>query len=548
MKSIKQLFAILLCFVLSAPMTQAFSMTGETQGQQSSKVSQEDITVLIQQEQVRFTSRKATAEMQLQVFDQTGQMVFDSGATAQQELVWAFRHVNGEAVKSGVYAYTLTIKEANGESARVRRGHFIVDRAGERDNQSDRLWITSRNDDNVGADLTIARNEAEIVAGATFTAERSGVKTVDGRIGEAETALKPDAKTVAALISGTKGQIAKFTSPSDVGNSVMTEANGNIGIGITAPLTKLHILGAVNDVLPPRAQASSSSSFAAGWDFYHGTVGKGYVGVPGVATSIAPGEMLVFGGSGIRTSIWAGGTRAITVNPLGFVGMGVANPNLPYRLHVADEQAATERAGAIYAVSSNNAGILGHTRNGVGVYGLVGQGFNGSAGYFEGKVGFQGDAFPTLDGYRLGTPTRRWSAVYAVNGTIQTSDARLKKGVANLHYGLNELMQLRPVSFQWKEGDDRQHLGFIAQETQQVIPEAVTQTEADSPLGMNYATLIPVVIKSIQEQQDTVTTLKTDNEVLQQRNAALQQQNAELDLRLKTLEKTVQRLAKRSKR
>lgn len=542
MKSIKQVLAILLCFTLSAPMAQAFSAFSEQQEQQSSKVSTEDITILIQQEQVRFSSRKSVAEMQLQVFDQTGQMVFDSGAMAQQELAWAFRQANGEAVKSGLYAYTLTVKETDGESARVRRGHFIVDRAGERDNQTDRLWLTSRNDGNIGADLTIARNETEVVAGASFAAERAEVKSRNEVSRESETGSKNELKAAAdAQFSGITGRIAKFTSATALGNSVMSETNGNIGLGITNPLAKLHILAAPNDVLPPRAQSSSNSSFAAGWDFYHGTVGKGYVGVPGTATGIAPGEMLLFGANNTSTSIWAGGRRAITVNPIGYVGMGVANPNLAYRLHVADDQPTTQFSGAIYAVSPNNSGIVGHTQNGVGVYGLVGAGFNGFAGYFEGKVGFQGDAFPTFDGFRLGTPTKRWAAVYAVNGTIQTSDARLKKGVANLRYGLNDLMQLRPVSFQWKDGDDRQHLGFIAQETQQVIPEAVTQAEADSPLGMNYATLIPVVIKSIQEQQGEMTTLKAENE-------SLQQQNSALDSRVKMLEKMVRRLAKQPRR
>ena len=48
--------------------------------------------------------------------------------------------------------------------------------------------------------------------------------------------------------------------------------------------------------------------------------------------------------------------------------------------------------------------------------------------------------------YSLGNSTNRWTAAWAVNGTIQTSDARLKKNIRPLRYGLNEIMQLRPVS------------------------------------------------------------------------------------------------------
>ena len=46
----------------------------------------------------------------------------------------------------------------------------------------------------------------------------------------------------AAQVSGTTGHIAKFTGPTTVGNSVMFQnSTGNIGIGTTAPSSKLQI-------------------------------------------------------------------------------------------------------------------------------------------------------------------------------------------------------------------------------------------------------------------------------------------------------------------
>ncbi|MBP6820824.1 MAG: tail fiber domain-containing protein [Acidobacteria bacterium] len=545
MKVVRQFLALFLCISLCVPMAQAAVVFDGQQDAQSAKASQEDLTIIIQQDQVRFTARKAVAEMQLLISDQTGLVIYNSGIMAQQELAWAFRQTNGEAVKSGVYAYTLSIKEADGETPPVRRGHFIVDRAKERDNQTDRLWVTSQNDSSIGADLTVARNENAIVAGATIPRERDSEEVAAREVPARDTAQESKAESKTALTAaatGTIGRIAKFTSTTNVGNSVMAESNNNIAIGGTNPLSKLHIFSGSSDILPPRAQSASNNSFAAGWDFYHGTAGKGYVGVPGTGVGIAPGEMLVYGASGTRTSIWAGGQRAMTVNTNGFVGLGVSNPNLAYRLHVEDQQPALEFGGAVYAASADNIGIIGQSEKSVGVYGLAG--VNGYAGFFQGRVGFQGDAFPANDGFRLGTPTKRWTAVYAVNGTIQTSDARMKKGIANLRYGLKDLMQLRPVSFQWKDDNNgQQHLGFIAQETQQVIPEAVVQpTEADSTLGMNYSTLIPVVIKSIQEQQGELEILKSDNEALQLRNADLKQQNADLETRLQAVEKLVKQL------
>lgn len=543
MKTIKHFIVMLLCLALCAPLIQARPL--QQDGQQAQTTAQ-DVLIIIQQEQVRFTAQKPGAEMQLQIFDQTGQLVYDSGIVTETALTWALRQANGEAVKSGLYAYTLSLKEAGAETARLRRGHFIVDRAKERDSQSDRLWVTSQNDSAVGTELTVARNEVGLIAGTNFANQHTTTNN-ENTSTDNEVGTKPERN--AALLgtgSGTVGRIAKFVTTNTVGNSVMNEVNNNISIGVGNPVSKLNIFSGFNELLPPRAQTSDSNSFAAGWDFYHGTAGKGYVGVPGRTTGIAPGEMLVYGALNTPTSIWAGGVRAITVNTGGYVGIGVANPNLPYRLQVTDELPAAEIGGAVYGFSANNSGVFGQSNTGAGVTGLAGP--NGLAGHFRGRVGFEGDAFPTFDGYRLGTPTKRWAAVYAVNGTIQTSDARLKRDITNIRYGLSELMQLRPVSFQWKDdSNSQQHLGFIAQETQQVIPEAVTQpTDEASPLGMNYSTLIPVVIKAIQEQQGTMTTLKTENELLQQQNATLKQQNSKLDLRLKALEKTVRQLNKQS--
>jgi len=75
---------------------------------------------------------------------------------------------------------------------------------------------------------------------------------------------------------------------------------------------------------------------------------------------------------------------------------------------------------------------------------------------------------------KLGTSKKRWSEVWAVDGSINTSDVRDKKNIRDLNYGLKEIMQLHPVKFNWKDEhnpDDK--LGLIAQELQKVLPEVV---------------------------------------------------------------------------
>ncbi len=49
----------------------------------------------------------------------------------------------------------------------------------------------------------------------------------------------------------------------------------------------------------------------------------------------------------------------------------------------------------------------------------------------------------------LGASDRRFTTVFATNGTINTSDASEKKNIQKLGYGLEEIMRLQPVTFEW---------------------------------------------------------------------------------------------------
>jgi hypothetical protein len=112
----------------------------------------------------------------------------------------------------------------------------------------------------------------------------------------------------------------------------------------------------------------------------------------------------------------------------------------------------------------------------------------------------------------LGSSGARWIAVYSVNGTIQTSDLRLKNNISNLNYGLDEVLKLRPVSYSWKSDPSSKKIGLIAQEVQKIVPEVVTDGDY---LGMNYGELVPVLINAIQEQQKTIQALEEKLKVLE---------------------------------
>ena len=134
------------------------------------------------------------------------------------------------------------------------------------------------------------------------------------------------------------------------------------------------------------------------------------------------------------------------------------------------------------------------------------------------KLMVAGIMAPSVDNsFSLGTSTNKWSEVWAVNGTIQTSDLRLKTNILPLEYGLDDLMKMRAVGYNWKNKSYQNHkIGFIAQETKKLIPEVVKGDETKETLGINYAELVPVLINSLQQQQHKLDELKAELATLMQ--------------------------------
>jgi hypothetical protein len=109
--------------------------------------------------------------------------------------------------------------------------------------------------------------------------------------------------------------------------------------------------------------------------------------------------------------------------------------------------------------------------------------------------------------------------VFAQNTTIQSlSDIRTKENVRDAGDGLQTVLGLRPVRFDFKEGfgnNRKNQLGFIAQEVEAVFPDAVDAAGQSDDSGDPYKSvgpgaMIPVLVKAIQELKAELDTVKAE--------------------------------------
>lgn len=91
---------------------------------------------------------------------------------------------------------------------------------------------------------------------------------------------------------------------------------------------------------------------------------------------------------------------------------------------------------------------------------------------------------------------------------INISDSAWKAQIRPLEYGLSQILDLHPVTYRWKEADDRVHAGFLAQEVQQVMPEAVRRSP-EGLLAIDPMAVAATMTRAIQELSQRVEKLET---------------------------------------
>jgi hypothetical protein len=109
--------------------------------------------------------------------------------------------------------------------------------------------------------------------------------------------------------------------------------------------------------------------------------------------------------------------------------------------------------------------------------------------------------------------TSKGSVETTTTGTTYntTSDRRLKDNIEPISDATDKLMDMKPVTHTWIDSPDESQVhGFIAQEMQEVIPEAVSgDAESDEMMSMDYGRITPVIVAALQDALKEIKELKT---------------------------------------
>lgn len=96
-----------------------------------------------------------------------------------------------------------------------------------------------------------------------------------------------------------------------------------------------------------------------------------------------------------------------------------------------------------------------------------------------------------------------------------TSSRRFKTDIRDLETVSEKIDQLRPVRYRPKEGhgDDREHIGFIAEEVNEIFPEFVTYDSTGTVTGMMFDRMTSVIFKELQSVRRRLAELEAAHNV-----------------------------------
>lgn len=331
----------------------------------------------------------------------------------------------------------------------------------------------------------------------------------DGSTYQSAAAIQCD---IATRTSGMPGHLRFLTTPDTSTTAIervrITSA-GNVGIGETAPAELLHLKSSA-----PRIRFEDTDGGSA--TIYSSISGNSTAGT--LTLQADPGNAA----ASSTIDFQVDGTTYMSINSSGNVGIGVS-PS--YALHVFKTSGdvlirsesgslANNDTVAVDAVSPTRAAKIAVSKH---------SGITNPAGalWLDQEDGTRRYIWSNNSGILRISSTFSHIGT-ASNGTAvgdQTSDERLKDiSTSPFPYGLNDILAIQPIAFTFKSDEAQTpQIGFSAQQVRQIISETVHDTNEPIPgepegaptkLSMSYTSMIPVLVKAIQELAQRVQDLE----------------------------------------
>jgi hypothetical protein len=290
--------------------------------------------------------------------------------------------------------------------------------------------------------------------------------------------------------------------------SLRINSSGNVGIGTTSPTQKLHVwnggiktTGFPSSGNPFTFLESNYNDFAVTVRFQNINPSNGLDADLGI-------QLMNTGGSIADVLRIKGAT--------GNVGIGTTSPGA--KLDVDGAVLGTSFAGRAYPYNS----ILGS-----GADASTGTVFAGSTSGYVSSIDVAGggaanpntiiiktasaERMRITSGGNVGIASVAPAFALDVNGIvratalIETSAKKYKTNIQNLEPQLNKVLQLQPVTFDWKEKKgERPSIGLIADDVINIYPEFVVKNKENEIEGIDYSKLTAVLIQSVKELKEII--------------------------------------------
>jgi len=274
---------------------------------------------------------------------------------------------------------------------------------------------------------------------------------------------------------GTTNHVPLWTSTSNLGNSILIQSGGNVGVGNSSPVAILDVSGKPGTNNTNGGNAPTAVRVAGG-------LGAGNLN--GNGRQGAGGPIQIAAGTGARSGPALGGTGGILLIT-GGTG-ATCNPQ-------------PVRCGPAYGGNGGSISL----QPGLGGGGLTSSGHPGKITLAPtgGKVGV-GTSNPTA-GFEVGAGHSTLA-----DSWITRSSRRFKTNIQPLVGALKTIEQLQGVSYQ-RKADAKHEIGVIAEDVDQVVPELVFRDpDTKQVQGVDYSRLTALLIEAIKSQQGEIQQLK----------------------------------------